>query len=276
MMDENSRIKVRNILVNFACTILVFVAEQTLLAFIRVFQRGFYCNDDSISHPWKGDMIMPISVVYVVCYSLAIVTMLLNNYYQYGLNNGSTVSLSSCGIPRWALETCSTTSVFILGGGVSRLATRFFKLWFGQLRPNFLQICLPDVDCNQTENQDVYIQNYKCINTASHRVDSARMSFPSGQSLLAAYAMTYLILYLQFRCRFSDYKLCRICLQIICLKIVWDVSIKQIESYAHHSSDVFAGIVIGAIIAFVTMFSVADKDLKSTKIQQTIKIEPLV
>lgn len=258
-MAENSETEVQNIFVHLLCIIIMFMSNQILLAFTP-FKRGFYCNDESISYPWKLNVEISSTLLFVISCTLVIPIVFLNNWYQHDSSKSSTVYSYDYKVPRWRLKTCSEVFAFIFGGGATKSIVSFGKLWLGRLTPNFMQMCLPDVDCTETKNQHVYIQNFNCTNKSIHPsyIDAARLSFPSRHSTTAAYTMIYLILYLRLRCRFKGCEFYRLCLQIICLMIVCYEAAEQLWTYAHHPSDVLAGIVLGAIVALVVIFHNTD------------------
>ena len=59
---------------------------------------------------------------------------------------------------------CLQIGVFGFGAAVTVLTTDIAKYTVGRLRPHFMTLCVPDVDCNQPVNQHRYIEEFKCTN----------------------------------------------------------------------------------------------------------------
>ena len=70
-----------------------------------------------------------------------------------------------------------------------------FQLSSGVLRPNFLAMCDPDVDCS-AEPKDKYQLDFVCKNGPKEELD-ARLSFPSGHATVVSYMAVFLIALLQ-------------------------------------------------------------------------------
>lgn len=56
----------------------------------------------------------------------------------------------------------SQVGVFLFGAACNVLATDIGKYTIGRLRPHFMTVCMPDVNCTRIENQHKYIENFTC------------------------------------------------------------------------------------------------------------------
>lgn len=57
--------------------------------------------------------------------------------------------------------------VFGFGAACTVLTTDIAKYTIGRLRPHFMKICMPEIDCNSMENQYKYIEEFRCATTGS-------------------------------------------------------------------------------------------------------------
>ena len=60
--------------------------------------------------------------------------------------------------------------VFGFGAAATVLITDVAKYTIGRLRPHFVTLCAPNVNCNLPENQHRYIENYSCTSNISRRL----------------------------------------------------------------------------------------------------------
>jgi phosphatidate phosphatase len=55
--------------------------------------------------------------------------------------------------------------VFLFGAACSQLTTDTSKYVLGSLRPYFMDVCRPNINCSLPENQHRYIELYTCLGT---------------------------------------------------------------------------------------------------------------
>lgn len=60
---------------------------------------------------------------------------------------------------------------FWLGSGLAQIIVNVGKYYIGRLRPHFLYVCRPNVDC---VSRDQYIINYKCTNPEISEINDSR------------------------------------------------------------------------------------------------------
>nr|XP_012148195.1 PREDICTED: putative phosphatidate phosphatase isoform X5 [Megachile rotundata] len=199
-------------------------------------------------------------MLYVVGLLLPIFTMLIGEYfYARHCNIDSTKILFGYNIPPWIWNAYEKIGVFGFGAAVNVLSTDVAKYTIGRLRPHFMTLCMPNVNCSLIENQHRYIENYTCDESVSKSLlKDIRLSFPSGHSSFSAYTMIYLALYLQLRMTSKGSKLLRHSLQLVCLLMAWFTALSRISDYKHHWSDVLAGSTLGTIVALLVANCVAD------------------
>lgn len=72
-------------------------------------------------------------------------------------------------IPSWVLNSYKVIGVFGFGAASSQLTTDIAKYTIGRLRPHFISVCVPNVNCTLPENQHKYWENFECTSDAGAR-----------------------------------------------------------------------------------------------------------
>uniref|UniRef100_A0A3Q4H0A4 Phospholipid phosphatase 3 n=1 Tax=Neolamprologus brichardi TaxID=32507 RepID=A0A3Q4H0A4_NEOBR len=137
--------------------------------------------------------------------------------------------------------------VFIFGCAVSHSFTNIAKVSVGRLRPHFLDVCDPDfstVNCSLG-----YITDYQCRGPES-KVQEARKSFFSGHASFSMYTMLYLVFYLQSRFTWHGARLLRPLTQFTLIMMSFYTGLSRVSDHKHHPTDVLAGFVQGALVAY--------------------------
>jgi hypothetical protein len=153
--------------------------------------------------------------------------------------------------------------------------TDAMKLLLGQMRPHFLAVCQPDWvamghPCGEPTNwSTMIVENVMCtgknerairqvwcitLHCDYHCEYQARLSLPSGHASLSAFAGIYLCVYLHWR--FARVVGAQITLFIAESFIVISavmISLSRVADNYHRYPDVFAGLIIGVIIATLTV-----------------------
>ncbi|KAH8275265.1 hypothetical protein KR026_004126 [Drosophila bipectinata] len=226
------------------------------------FKRGFFCNDNSLLHPYK-ESTMRSWVLYLMCGILPVSVILIVEFFRaqdQRLNgpfnkSGSGYHICHLELPKWLVECYRHIGIFIFGLGVEQLTTNIAKYAIGRLRPHFFSLCqpvLPDGStCNDQKNYGLYIEDFACsaMDITSKRMKDVRLSFPSGHASFSCYAMLYLVIYLHNRMQWPRLRMLRNLLQFMLIMFAWYTSLTRISDYKHHSSDVLAGAFIGIFYA---------------------------
>lgn len=259
IMDRSSKMILRKIIIDFVCIFIVGMTVLMFHLFGKPYKRGFFCNDESLYHPFH-DSTVTSAMLYVIGLLLPIFTMLAGEYlYARYSNADSTKILFGYNIPPWIWNAYEKIGIFGFGAATTVLFTDIAKYTIGRLRPHFMTLCEPNINCSLIENQHRYIENYSCSqNISKSLLKEIRLSFPSGHSSFSAYTMIYLAIYLQLRITWKGSKLLKHFLQLVCLLMAWFTALSRISDYKHHWSDVLAGSILGAITALVVVIFVAD------------------
>lgn len=238
-----------------------------------MFQRGFFCDDESIKYPYKEDTIS-VGVLVAVGLLVPTVTMVVCEWFLYRYfvrcsEEGSPWrpynrrKMCCCSVHPWATALYSTIGSFGLGAAFTLLLTDSGKYMIGRLRPHFISVCNPDwsmINCTDSDGYQQYVQDIPCLGTDTHQLTDGRLSFPSGHASSAFYFFTYWVIYLQARMIpevFGD-TLLRPFLQLAGALAAILVGLSRVSDYKHHWSDVFAGSILGLVVAILVAVFVSD------------------
>uniref|UniRef100_A0A4X1SKZ5 Phospholipid phosphatase 1 n=1 Tax=Sus scrofa TaxID=9823 RepID=A0A4X1SKZ5_PIG len=215
------------------------------------FQRGLFCNDESIKYPYKEDTI-PYPLLGGIIIPFSIIVMIVGetlSVYFNLLHSNSFIRNNYIATIYKAIGT------FLFGAAASQSLTDIAKYSIGRLRPHFLDVCDPDwskINCS-----DGYIENYICRGNAQ-KVKEGRLSFYSGHSSFSMYCMLFVALYLQARMKGDWARLLRPTLQFGLVAVSIYVGLSRVSDYKHHWSDVLTGLIQGALVAIVVAVYVSD------------------
>ncbi|KAM4728990.1 phospholipid phosphatase 3-like isoform 2-T2 [Anableps anableps] len=215
------------------------------------YQRGFFCNDESIRFPYKNSTVST-TVLTAVGVTVPVVSIIIGESYRiYFLNEGSK---SFVGNP-YISALYKQIGVFIFGCAISQSFTDIAKVSVGRMRPHFLDVCKPDfsaINCSLG-----YITEYTCQGPES-KVQEARKSFFSGHASFSMYTMLYLVFYLQSRFTWHGARLLRPLTQFTLIMMSFYTGLSRVSDHKHHPTDVLAGFFQGALVAYCIVFFVSD------------------
>nr|XP_029505913.1 phospholipid phosphatase 3-like isoform X3 [Oncorhynchus nerka] len=218
---------------------------------VHPYQRGFYCSDVSLRYSYKSSTI-PSSVLTGVGLTLPSMAIVIGECYR--IHHLSEGSKSFIGNP-YVSSLYKQVGVFIFGCAISQSFTDIAKVSVGRMRPHFLDVCNPDwsaINCSLG-----YITSYTCKGPES-KVQEARKSFFSGHASFSMFTMLYLAFYLQSRFTWRGARLLRPLLQFTLLMMAFYTGLSRVSDHKHHPTDVLAGFVQGALVAYCIVFYVSD------------------
>ncbi|XP_059395809.1 phospholipid phosphatase 1 isoform X1 [Carassius carassius] len=254
------------ILLDVACLIL---AGLPLAAFnlvkIKPYQRGFFCNDESISYPFHSSTVTS-TVLYTMGFTLPICIMIIGECLSVHLNHVKSKSFCNS----YVACIYKALGTFVFGAAMSQSLTDIAKYSIGRLRPHFLDVCKPDwtkINCTG----GAYIEDFNCTGDLT-KVNEGRLSFYSGHSSFSMYCMLFLALYLQARMQAEWARLLRPTLQFFLIAASIYTGLSRVSDYKHHWSDVLAGLIQGAIVALLVVFFVSDFFKKKVEPQKEAEI----
>uniref|UniRef100_A0A8C1GY23 Phospholipid phosphatase 1 n=1 Tax=Cyprinus carpio TaxID=7962 RepID=A0A8C1GY23_CYPCA len=254
------------ILLDIACLIL---AGLPLAAFnlgkIKPYQRGFFCNDESISYPFHTSTVTS-TVLYTVGFTLPICSMIIGECLSVYLNRIKSKSFCNS----YVACVYKAIGTFLFGAGMSQSLTDIAKYSIGRLRPHFLDVCKPDwkqINCTG----GAYIEDFICTGDPD-MVNEGRLSFYSGHASFSMYCMLFLALYLQARMQAEWARLLRPMLQFFLIAASIYTGLSRVSDYKHHWSDVLTGLIQGAIVALLVVFCVSGFFKKKVEPQRDAEI----
>ncbi|XP_027734873.1 phospholipid phosphatase 3 [Myiozetetes cayanensis] len=251
------------LLICLDCLCLVMAGLPFLIietSTIQPYQRGFYCDDDSIRYPQKNVETINDAVLCAAGILIAILAIITGELYRiHYLKEKSRSFIQN----PYVAALYKQVGCFVFGCAISQSFTDIAKVSVGRLRPHFLAVC--DVDFSVINcAKGVYIQNYTCRGNDS-RVQEARKSFFSGHASFSLYTMLYLVFYLQARFTWKGARLLRPLLQFTLIMMAFYTGLSRVSDHKHHPTDVLAGFAQGALVAYCVVFYVSDLFKPKTK-----------
>jgi phosphatidate phosphatase len=237
VLSHNTRKMICLMTIDLVCILLVGIPCLLLWLIGDPFFRGFFCDDETIRHPYR-DSTLPTWALVVVSYSLPGIIFCLVETSR--LKRSATFTW-----PRFHRDLYGVLGIFVFGSLVNQLLTDTSKYTIGRLRPHFMAVCNPNVTLSSVavcgnSSGPVYVTEYTCLGEEGveeterlDRLHDARLSFVSGHASLSAYSMWFCILYLQ----------------VGCVLFAFFTSLTRISDYKHHPEDVVCGAILGFAVA---------------------------
>ncbi|KAL4236595.1 hypothetical protein ACF0H5_004980 [Mactra antiquata] len=234
-----------------------FVALPALYMFVyaRPTERGFFCDDNSISYPYKPDTIST-SMLIAINFVISIIVIVLVEI----LNCIDTKCRQACLTTEGFIFCLKSYSIFLLGLVIQLLIVEVTKAMMGTLRPNFLDVCRPVYNASLCPG---YISEYTCTGSYSDEIRSSRQSFPSGHSSFSMYFAVYLCIHLQIRSKFTFSTTLRFILQMSLIFMSLLCGFGRIVDNKHHPGDVIVGFIVGSAVA-VAVYMMVGRDVLKT------------
>lgn len=267
------------IVVDVMSYVLAMLPTILLNYFRKPFQRGFFCNDGSISFPYKANIVsggaLMSGLLFIPSAVIAVVETI--HYILKRMSSKSTTSISykvssNCSIPTVFVRFYKVFGVFLFGAAVTMALTDVGKYTTGRLRPHFLSVCQPNQMALLNCTSSTYIEDNICTRKSDWKMANARLSFPSGHASLAIYTATFLILYLHERVTWKFSRLAKPCLQIILALTGIFVALSRISDYMHHWSDVLAGSILGCFVGVLMELHVSRRTKEAKSKAQEMKL----
>ncbi|KAG8176434.1 hypothetical protein JTE90_026652 [Oedothorax gibbosus] len=239
------------------------------------YKRGFNCDDDSIRYPYR-DSTISNKVLYVVGVFLPVTVITITEFVNEAGSKkearGQTYILLGRPIPQVVWRIYTRIGVFLFGACMSQLTTDIAKYSIGRLRPHFLDVCKPSINCSLVIDPHEYIMPI-CLGENLKAIREARLSFPSGHSSFSAYTMVYAVIYLQACMQCKTNRLLKPFMQFLILMMTWFTALSRISDYKHHWSDVLVGFLQGVLVAVLVAFFVSDLFTKRKKTNSDIVLQ---
>lgn len=254
--------------VTAAISVITFIAVSEFGLLPQLVKRGYFCDDRSIQHQFKGDTVATSLLIISGIIPLFLIWITEHVFYEPSStmcvrSDGSISRFSNTWQQTWYwFKKYARTLV------VKLLLVDVLKIFSGEHRPHFIDTCRPDFICMGNE----YVTTYTCTNTdyRPYFIRDASKSFPSGHSSTSVFASIFVIWYLQKRIPKISSEMARpLCQGLVAL---WGIfcPMSRIIDNRHHWWDVLAGSLIGAGAAVLTcIFSCHNFDRTRMKTSQT-------
>uniref|UniRef100_A0A0N4ZP60 AcidPPc domain-containing protein n=1 Tax=Parastrongyloides trichosuri TaxID=131310 RepID=A0A0N4ZP60_PARTI len=250
----------------FCDFIILFLCGLSLLfihLFAQPFQRGFYCDDESIRYPYKPDTVTvpAIAVIGIFIPALLIILTEIFRYLAWEKKCEQyfkSYKFKDRNVNRFIVRLYTFLGFFALGLIFNQLMNSIAKYTIGRQRPHFLEVCKPDIGYQTCPGNHQYITNFTCTGTNAHLNKDSQLSFYSGHTAFSFYGAWYTSLYLQARLyKPIGSRLLIPAVQFALICGASFVAYSRISDYKHHWSDVLVGAIIGSSIGVVVAVCMA-------------------
>ncbi|KAL1021982.1 hypothetical protein UPYG_G00020720 [Umbra pygmaea] len=233
------------ILVDVLCVLVAALPSAILTLLFSPYQRGIYCDDESIKYPYRRSTVSHRAMAAVTLTSSVVIITTGEAYLVYTKRLHSNSKFN-----QYLSALYKVVGTFLFGAVVSQSLTDLAKFTIGRPRPNFLSVCNPVV-CSG------YMQQINCTGNLRN-VTESRLSFYSGHSSFGMYSMLFLALYVQARMQGKWTRLVRPTVQFFLVAFAVYVGYTRVSDYKHHWSDVLVGLMQGMLIAILNVRYISD------------------
>ncbi|CAF1247469.1 unnamed protein product [Rotaria magnacalcarata] len=266
--DQNHHIEtIWRIVIDAISLIILLVVSIISNTTAIPFTRGFFCSDATIKYPYKDNTI-PAYAAVILSVGVPIIWIWTTElcklcYFKRYPKTRFEIRLlfwrhKSYQIAPIVRNLYILTVIFGYGYLATWVLLEVTKNFIGELRPHFLAVCQPSIDCtsitllNQYNSYLQYGTNYTCLNSDTTSVREARRSFFSGHTAPLFFGFGYLIMYIHVSWSWRHLGILGHLFQVGLLILACYVGYTRISDFHHHWHDVFVGAVVGSLIAFVT------------------------
>jgi phosphatidate phosphatase len=160
MISKETRSQLSQMIIDFSTVLLVSIVFILIFFYLNPFDRGFYCNDDSIRYPYKKEDTIPTWLLVLYGSSSAVLIIVLTefvtNYLPNCIDKSKKSSFKQMGVILTAIL------IYAMGAMSTLLITEIGKRTIGRLRPHFFDICKPkweEIECfeNKTDQNGIEI-----------------------------------------------------------------------------------------------------------------------
>ncbi|XP_019630486.1 PREDICTED: phospholipid phosphatase 1-like isoform X1 [Branchiostoma belcheri] len=248
------------VLVDLVCVLIVALPIMILKFAGQPSQRGFFCDDQTISYPFYESTV-PTWMLVIFGGGIPLLCMLVGEaVYIHRTTKTEGEEKKKFPFLPYFIRVYKTVGIFLFGTLSTQCLTDLFKYTIGRLRPNFLSVCAPDYsrfNCTDAMGRYVYVTDYVCTGDPD-QIRESRLSFISGHASLSFFFMVYLVLYLQVRITWRQSWLLKPFLQVVAVILAQLTMLSRVNDNKHHWSDVLAGTALGTFVALLVGLSVSD------------------
>nr|XP_057946620.1 phospholipid phosphatase 2 isoform X4 [Doryrhamphus excisus] len=177
-MTEQGK-KMLLVVVDILSTFIAALPSAILTLRFSPYQRGIYCDDESINYPYRRDTISHGAMAAVTITSSIVIITTGEAYLVHTKRLHSNSQFN-----QYLSALYKVVGTFLFGAAISQSLTDLAKFTIGRPRPNFLAVCAP-VSCSG------YVLQINCTGSLRN-VTESRLSFYSGHSSFGMYCMLFL------------------------------------------------------------------------------------
>ena len=144
MINKEMRAQLIQMIIDFITVVFVSIIFILIFFLVQPFDRGFYCNDDSLRYPYKKEETIPSWLLYMYGSCCAFFMIFLTELLTTCIDKSENLSLK----PKTAILTAIW--IYAMGAMSTILITDVGKRTIGRLRPHFFDICKPkweEIEC---------------------------------------------------------------------------------------------------------------------------------
>lgn len=265
-MNHNEAVHWLKLVFDIGSVLMLFFSFQVIKSFLKPFKSSFYCNDYTVNMPFKPSTVTNFHLI-LLSLVLPLMIIIATEIFKTIFVPNSRHKKKSIIIykvkflkqkilqfPEQIGNLYISCGSFFFGLLSTAVITDFGKVIVGRLRPNFIDVCKPEVNpythlCKLNRTFLVPDVDFKCTAEDKQSVEESRLSFPSGHSSLSFYSMIFLILFVNYTWKCRNLGLLPRMVQIVFFVMAFFTALSRIADNKHHPTDVLAGASLGIIIS---------------------------
>lgn len=280
-LPTNNTLILRVVLEIFGFLVLAFPMAYLYL-FVKdksePFQRGFFCDDNSLKHPMVEEEISTVGSFFIWSGIVIAIVPAVEVLQAATFHSKETKKHK---VPMLIMELYRVLGYFTVGAMCTLVITEMAKFKIGRLRPYFLTLCEEDLNDDICKDEHGYMKYVtavlRCQNASHKEMKEARKSFMSGHSSFSFYCATFLVLYLHSRLQsprdalyemktasrtlkitMRVLRILRPFIQFGLIALAAYIAMTRISDYRHHPNDVLAGMLLGTVVAILFVLYVVN------------------
>ncbi|KAG7230811.1 hypothetical protein INR49_019625 [Caranx melampygus] len=248
------------VVVDVLCVLVAALPFIIMTIVYKPYQRGVYCDDESIMYPVKSDTITHGMLAAVTISCTVIIISSGEAYLVY-----SKRIYSNSDFNQYVAALYKVVGTFLFGASVSQSLTDLAKYTIGRPRPNFMAVCapktctgyMPVINCTG-HPLDVTESSGECGRVAGGLLCDAKFYTFDSNLAEAQRSLNCCQLYVQARLVAKWARLLRPTIQFFLVAFAVYVGYTRVSDYKHHWSDVLVGLLQGALVAVLNVRFVSD------------------
>lgn len=169
---------------------------------------------------------------------------------------------------------------YVIAFGIVTVALEFIKCATGRLRPNFLNMCRPNLTICEND-PEAFIEEYECDPILTKYGRNSKMSFPSGHAAAAVFAQLFIWYFLKSAVLNGNFKEHNLTLMrkfkryVIIFYSFFAVicAMTRIFDCWHFPSDVLGGVLTALVFFYATLWKYTKFPKKKKNEEQFSKKE---